>query len=85
VLEEALIPQWFYVVQLDSPKGLVEEYPDDDLVPEGFISTLQAEWDIGQAAWIQAHKEPEVVVDCDRCDGSGYVYDSWAGQSDTCS
>jgi hypothetical protein len=31
LLEEALVPQWFYVVQHDCPEGYTEEYPDDDL------------------------------------------------------
>ena len=49
-LEEKLIPQWFYAVRLDLPQGFVEEYHAHELVPESFIPTLQAEWEIGSAA-----------------------------------
>ncbi len=36
-LEEKLIPQWLYAVELDSPQGLVEEYFAEDLVLESDI------------------------------------------------
>lgn len=82
LLDEDLVPTWFYVVQLDSPSGLVEEYPSEDLVPESFIPTRKAEWDLGEAAWIKAHQEPD--EECASCDGSGHRVDDYTFQSYSC-
>ena len=65
-LEEKLISQWLYAVQLDSPQGWVEEYHAEDLVLECNIPKEESE------------------EKCDLCEGSGYTYDHWTGQRDTC-
>ncbi len=72
-------PRWSYAFQLDVPQGLTEDCLVDYLVLKFEISNIQSGgWDV------EAEPEEE-VEECDQCEGTGYVYDSWTGQRDTCS
>lgn len=43
-IDEVYQPGWWYTVQLDLPNGFAEEYVQIDLVPEGKIPVLQAQY-----------------------------------------
>lgn len=44
-LEEIFKPRWLYIVTLDFPSGFIEEYLEEDLVPESEIPNRQTEWE----------------------------------------
>jgi len=52
-LEDTYEHRWWYAIKLDYPLGLTEEYLGHDLVTEQEIPMLQAQWETGEAVWVQ--------------------------------
>lgn len=51
-LESGYESRWWYAVKLASPIDYTEEYLGEDLVPQTEIPRLQAEWELGEATWV---------------------------------
>lgn len=56
-LESGYETRWWYSIKLNSPVDYAEEHLGDDLVPKTEIPLLQAEWEEGEAAWVNNSTE----------------------------